>query len=107
MDSNTALFIIIFLLLLLDFSRYRKYLSDKRFLISGIVSNLFLFLFIVLVFLEVDNSWLYVVIALGMIPGVYFQSLKFRKDPTEKYRRIIPAIVALIILVFLVIKALI
>jgi hypothetical protein len=107
MNSDTALFIILFLVILLDFLKDRHYYSDRRYLIAGILSRLFILLFIVLFILDADKSWLYLVIGIGLIPGAYFQILRFRKDLYKGYLKVVPGILAIIIMVYIVIKVLI
>lgn len=103
---NIVIILCLFLIFLTDFLKNRDYLKDKRYLLAGIISNIFLLLFLIFFILDIGEITLYIVLGLGIIPGIFFEILKFRKIRNENFLKILPGIMAILIMVYLVFRVL-
>ena len=96
-------FLVICLLLFFayEFLRDPRFLRDKKYLVSGLVSTLFILVTLILFLFDAERRWIYITMILGIVPGLHFQYLKVKGMGDFRIVKIVPTIVAIILAVYI------
>ncbi len=105
MNPDLIIIAVLLVFLIQNIISERHYYLDKSFAIYGVLSNLFLFLFLI-AFYFARELYMIIFFVLGLVPGIYFQVLQFRKDSSGSFKKIVSISIIYLLYLYAIIKIL-
>ncbi len=105
MNPDLIIIAVLLVFLIQNIISERQYYLDKSFAIYGVLSNIFLLLFLIAFYFG-KELYMIILFVLGLAPGIYFQVLQFRKDSSESFKKIITISIIYLLCIYGIIKIL-
>lgn len=105
MNPDVIIIAVLLVFLIQNIISERQYYRDKSFAIYGVLSNIFLLLFLIAFYFG-KELYMIIFFALGLVPGIYFQVLMLRKDSSESFKKIVSISIIYLLYIYAVVKIL-